>query len=108
MAWLYDNFPSLVFMVGKKAFDTIKNVKDLAGTTVGVTALGSSTHHLLNDVQARNNILGGQVNVTGLGTATMAAAFKAGTWDDRVKAAAGEGTIDLKATFDNSFMKQAA
>src|SRR5262249_13809975 len=47
MVALFDRYPGLVLMVGKKHFNEVASIRDLVGKPVGVTAPGSSTDQLV-------------------------------------------------------------
>src|SRR5437762_4845478 len=50
MVALFDRYPGVVLMVGKRHLDAVRTIKDLVGKPVGVTAVGSSTDQLLKYV----------------------------------------------------------
>src|SRR5207237_4986255 len=47
MVRLFDRYPGVVIMEGKRHLYAVKSVKDLVGKPVGVTAIGSSTDQVL-------------------------------------------------------------
>lgn len=68
------NSQMVALAVSPRAKSKIESVADLRGKTVGVTALGSATHILLNYLLARNRIGPNDVTPVAIGTATRALA----------------------------------
>src|SRR2546421_7728467 len=56
MVALFDRYPGVVLMVGKRHLDAVKTVKDLVGKPVGVTAIGSSTDQVLKYLLRKNEL----------------------------------------------------
>jgi NitT/TauT family transport system substrate-binding protein len=75
-------YPGLALVVSAKAKRPIRRLEDLASSTVGVTAPGSSTHFFLNYLLAKANIETAAVSVTGIGHGASAlAALESGRVD---------------------------
>ena len=76
---VYDRFPGLVLVVSPKYTDKIKSVKDLVGTSVGVSAPGSSTDFFLKYALSQNGEDPSKTSVVGVGLgATAIAAMEQG------------------------------
>ena len=60
-------YPGAVLLVSPNSSDRVKDLKDLRGRTVGVTAPGSSSHFFLNYVLLRHEIRLEDVAVIGMG-----------------------------------------
>ncbi len=74
--------PQVVFAVSKKAMPNFKDLKELKGKRIGVTAPGSSSHVISNYVLARAGIKPNEVSVIGIGSGAGAiAAVRAGQVD---------------------------
>lgn len=74
MVVLFDLFPGLVLMVGKKHADQVRSIKDLVGHPVGVTALGSSTDAMVKFLAKQNGLDPQSIPVTGIGASSSAVA----------------------------------
>lgn len=66
--------PGLVFLVAPDKTDEIKSLKDLKGTSVGVTAPGSSTDMLVRYLLAKEGMDVDDVSVVGMGAGASAIA----------------------------------
>ena len=89
---LFNRFPGLVLMVGKKYADRVRTVADLVGKPVGVTAPGSSTDEMLKYLLGKDGLDPQSVPVvTAGGGTTMVAALQ----QDRIWAGV---TLDPIAT----------
>jgi NitT/TauT family transport system substrate-binding protein len=72
-------YPGLVLVVSPSAGRSIHSVEDLAGTNVGVSAPGSSTHHFLNHLLVKHGLTRESVSAIGVGMAAgSVAAMEAG------------------------------
>src|SRR5699024_3531733 len=69
-----DRFPGIVLAVRSDLGDEVETVADLAGHTVGVTALGSSTNFFLNYVLSRAGVDPKDVSPVGVGASNSAMA----------------------------------
>ena len=76
MVTLFDRYPGLVLMVGKRHFDEVRTIQDLVGKPVGVTAPGSSTDQLVKYILRQNNLDAQAIPVVTGGIATMMAALQ--------------------------------
>src|SRR6185436_5571354 len=76
MVALFDRYPGLVLMVGKKHVAEVHSIKDLVGKPVGVTAPGSSTDQLVKYILRQNNLDPQSIPVVTGGTQTMVAALE--------------------------------
>ncbi|HYR84401.1 MAG TPA: ABC transporter substrate-binding protein [Terriglobia bacterium] len=76
MVALFDRYPGLVLMVGKRHFDHVRTIKDLAGKPVGVSAPGSSTDQLVKYLLRQNDLDPHSIPVVTAGIATMLAALE--------------------------------
>jgi NitT/TauT family transport system substrate-binding protein len=76
MVALFDRYPGVVLMVGKKHFHEVQTIKDLAGKPVGVTAVGSSTDQLLKYVLRKNEMDPQAIPVVTAGISTMMGALE--------------------------------
>jgi len=76
MVTLFDRYPGLVLMVGKRHFDQVRTIQDLVGKPVGVTAAGSSTDQLVKYILRQNNLDPQAIPVVTGGIATMMAALQ--------------------------------
>jgi NitT/TauT family transport system substrate-binding protein len=76
MVTLFDRYPGLVLMVGKRHFDQVRTIRDLVGKPVGVTAAGSSTDQLVKYILRQNNLDAQAIPVVTGGIATMMAALQ--------------------------------
>lgn len=74
MVVLFDLFPGMVLMVGKKHTDQVKSIKDLVGKPVGVTAPGSSTDAMVKFLAKQNGLDPGSIPVVGIGSSSTAIA----------------------------------
>lgn len=91
MVVLFDRYPGLVLMVGRKYSDRVKSIRDLVGKPVGVTAPGSSTDQMLKYLVGKQGLDPQSVPVVTAGTTTMIAALE----QDRIWAGV---TLDPAAT----------
>ena len=98
MVALFDRYPGLVLLVGKKHFDQVHTIKDLAGKPVGVTAAGSSTDELVKFLLRQNNLDPQSIPVVTAGTATMVAALE----QDRVWAGVAVDPVATKLERDGT------
>src|SRR5260370_4164151 len=74
---IFDKLPGLVLMVSPKSNESVKTIADLVGTTVGVSAPGSSTDFFLKYLLRKNGIDPNKVSVVGIGNgATSVAAME--------------------------------
>jgi len=85
---VYDQFPGLVLVVSPKATSQVKDVKDLAGKKVGVSAPGSSTDFFLKYILRKNGVDPAKVAVIGVGL------------DDTAVAAQEQGQVDAAVMLD--------
>jgi NitT/TauT family transport system substrate-binding protein len=85
---VYDQFPGLVLVVSPKATGQIKDVKDLAGKKVGVSAPGSSTDFFLKFILRKNGLDPARTPVIGVGL------------DDTAVAAMEQGQVDAAVMLD--------
>src|SRR5499427_8903379 len=76
MVTLFDRYPGLVLMVGKRHFDQVRTIQDLVGKPVGVTAPGSSTDQLVKYILRQSNLDAQAIPVVTGGIATMMAALQ--------------------------------
>jgi NitT/TauT family transport system substrate-binding protein len=76
MVALFDRYPGVVLMVGKRHLDTVRTIKDLVGKPVGVTAIGSSTDQLLKYLLRKNALDPQAIPVVTAGVTTMLAALQ--------------------------------
>jgi NitT/TauT family transport system substrate-binding protein len=76
MVALFDRYPGLVLMVGKRHFDQVHSIRDLVGKPVGVTAPGSSTDQLVKYVLRQNDLDPQSIPVVTGGISTMLAALE--------------------------------
>lgn len=83
-------YPGLALVVSPGTSRKISSIRDLAGSTVGVSAPGSSTHLLLNHLLVRNGLQPDSVSAVGVGMAAGAvAAMESGKVDAAVMAEPG-------------------
>ena len=68
------NAPGTVIAVTKQFAPKFKTMKDLKGTKIGISAPGSSTHMLLNQVLVQNGLKPDDVSTIGVGNAAGAVA----------------------------------
>ena len=76
MVALFDRYPGLVLMVGKRHINTVHSIQDLLGKPVGVTAPGSSTDQLVKYILRQNNLDPQAIPVVTGGISTMLAALE--------------------------------
>jgi NitT/TauT family transport system substrate-binding protein len=76
MVALFDRYPGLVLMVGKKHFNEVASIRDLVGKPVGVTAPGSSTDQLVKYILRQNNLEPQAIPVVTGGSSAMVAALE--------------------------------
>jgi NitT/TauT family transport system substrate-binding protein len=76
MVALFDRYPGVVLMVGKRHLDAVQTIKDLVGKPVGVTAVGSSTDQLLKYLLRKNELDPQAIPVVTAGVSTMLAALE--------------------------------
>jgi len=82
---VYDRYPGLVLVVSPSHNGEIKEIKDLAGKKVGVSAPGSSTDFFLKYLLKKNGVDSSGVAVIGVGLgATAVAAMEQGQIDAAV------------------------
>ena len=82
---VYDRYPGLVLVVSPSHNGEIKEIKDLAGKKVGVSAPGSSTDFFLKYLLKKNGVDASGVAVIGVGLgATAVAAMEQGQIDAAV------------------------
>src|SRR3979490_2286556 len=82
---VYDRYPGLVLVVSPSHNGEIKEIKDLAGKKVGVSAPGSSTDFFLKFLLKKNGVDAASVAVIGVGLgATAVAAMQQGQIDAAV------------------------
>ncbi|HTO61194.1 MAG TPA: ABC transporter substrate-binding protein [Bradyrhizobium sp.] len=82
---VYDRYPGLVLVVSPSHTAEIKQVKDLAGKKVGVSAPGSSTDFFLKYLLKKNGLDPASASVIGVGLgATAVAAMEQGQIDAAV------------------------
>ncbi len=75
-------YPGLALVVSPKAKKPVRRIEDMAGTTVGVTAPGSSTHFFVNYLLAKASVAVADVSITGIGHGASAlAALESGRVD---------------------------
>ena len=76
------NCPGWIFGVAKKSEDKVKQVSDLNGKRIGVSAPGSSTHMAVNFILHKAGVKPDEVAIIGVGQAAGAvAAIRAGQID---------------------------
>ncbi len=85
---VYDSVPGLVLVVSPKATAQVKDIKDLAGKKVGVSAPGSSTDFFLKYILRKNGVDPAKVAVVGIGL------------DDTAVAAQEQGQVDAAVMLD--------
>src|ERR1051326_3794284 len=76
MVVLFDRYPGVVLMVGKRHIATVQTIKDLTGKPVGVTAAGSSTDQLLKYLLRKNQMDPQAIPVVTAGVSTMLTALQ--------------------------------
>src|ERR1051326_939697 len=76
MVVLFDRYPGVVLMVGKRHIATVQTIKDLTGKPVGVTAAGSSTDQLLKYLLRKNQMDPQAIPVVTAGVSKMLTAFQ--------------------------------
>jgi NitT/TauT family transport system substrate-binding protein len=76
MVALFDRYPGVVLMVGKRHADAVQTIKDLVGKPVGVTAVGSSTDQLLKYVLRKSDLDPQSIPVVTAGVSTMLGALE--------------------------------
>jgi NitT/TauT family transport system substrate-binding protein len=76
MVALFDRYPGLVFMVGKRHVNQVHSIKDLVAKPVGVTAVGSSTDELVKYLLGKNGLDPQAIPVVTAGMSTMLAALE--------------------------------
>jgi NitT/TauT family transport system substrate-binding protein len=82
---VYDRYPGLVLVVSPSHNGEIKEIKDLAGKKVGVSAPGSSTDFFLKYLLKKNGLDPASASVIGVGLgATAVAAMEQGQIDAAV------------------------
>lgn len=74
--------PGSVLAVAPAAIDKIKRIEDLAGATIGIPGLGSSSHLMLNAILRKRGVDPNRVRNASIGVGTSAIA------------AMGQGTVD--------------
>jgi NitT/TauT family transport system substrate-binding protein len=96
MVTLFDRYPGLALMVGKKHWNEVRSIKDLAGKPVGVTAPGSSTDQLVKYLLRLNNMDPQSIPVVTAGVSTMLASLQ----QDRVWAGVSTDPLASKLERD--------
>src|ERR1051326_6078659 len=96
MVTLFDRYPGVVLMVGKRHLDAVKTVKDLVGKPVGVTAIGSSTDQVLKYLLRKNELDPQAIPVVTAGVSTMLAALE----QDRIWAGVIVDPLAMKLEHD--------
>src|SRR6266850_37989 len=76
MVTLFDRYPGLVLMVGKRHADEVHTIKDLVTKPVAVTAVGSSTDQLVKYLLRRDGLDPQAIPVVTAGYSTMLAALE--------------------------------
>lgn len=76
MVLLFDRYPGLVLMVGKRHLNQVHSIRDLVGKPVGVTAPGSSTDQLVKYILRQSNLDPQSIPVVTGGISTMLAALE--------------------------------
>jgi NitT/TauT family transport system substrate-binding protein len=71
---LHSSAPGIVVALTNKMAPKYSSVKDLKGAKIGVSAPGSATHLLLNQLLVRNGLKPDDVSVVGIGNAAGAVA----------------------------------
>ena len=71
---LFDLYPGLVLMVGKKHVDQVRSIKDLVGKPVGVTSPGSSTDEMVKYLLKQAGLDPKAIPVVGIGSGSQAIA----------------------------------
>ena len=96
MVALFDRYPGLVLLLGKKHFGAVQTIKDLVGKPVGVSAPGSSTDELVKFLLRKNDLDPQSIPVVTAGIATMLAALE----QDRVWAGVAVDPLATKLERD--------
>ena len=73
---LFDRYPGLVLMIGKRHVNEVRTIKDLVAKPVGVTAVGSSTDQLVKYLLGKNGLDPQAIPVVTAGMSTMLAALQ--------------------------------
>src|SRR5438105_12851472 len=76
MVALFDRYPGLVMMVGKRHANEVHTIRDLVGKPVGVTAAGSSTDQLVKYLLRKEGLDPQAIPVVTAGISTMLAALE--------------------------------
>ena len=76
MVTLFDRYPGLVLMVGKRHIDEVHTIKDLVTKPVAVTAAGSSTDQLVKYLLRKDGLDPQAIPVLTAGYSTMLAALE--------------------------------
>src|SRR5882762_2613787 len=76
MVTLFDRYPGLVLMVGKRHIDEVHAIKDLVTRPVAVTAAGSSTDQLVKYLLRKEGLDPQAIPVVTAGYSTMLAALE--------------------------------
>jgi NitT/TauT family transport system substrate-binding protein len=74
MITVFDAYPGLVFLVGKKHVDQVKTIKDLQGKPVGITSAGSSTEEMVRYLAKQAGMDPLAVPTVGVGSGSSAIA----------------------------------
>jgi NitT/TauT family transport system substrate-binding protein len=85
---VYDDLPGLVLVVSPRVTGQVKDIKDLAGKKVGVSAPGSSTDFFLKYILRKNGVDPAKVAVIGIGL------------DDTAVAAQEQGQVEAAVMLD--------
>lgn len=72
----FTRYPGIAVMVRGDLKDQIKEIKDLKGRKVGVTAIGALTHLLAITLAARAGLKPDDITIVAVGSSTMAVAFE--------------------------------
>src|SRR5437867_1503380 len=76
MVALFDRYPGLVMLVGKRHANEVHTIRDLVGKPVGVTAAGSSTDQLVKYLLRKEGLDPQAIPVVTAGISTMLAALE--------------------------------
>nr|VFK14057.1 MAG: NitT/TauT family transport system substrate-binding protein [Candidatus Kentron sp. LPFa]VFK30320.1 MAG: NitT/TauT family transport system substrate-binding protein [Candidatus Kentron sp. LPFa] len=76
MVVLMNRLPGMVLVVDAKYRDTVSQIADLKGLTLGVTSKGSATHMVLNYLLSRNGVSPHEVTVLKAGSSTFPPALQ--------------------------------
>jgi NitT/TauT family transport system substrate-binding protein len=96
MVALFDRYPGLVLLLGKKHFGDVTSIKDLVGKPVGISAPGSSTDELVKFLLKKNDLDPQSIPVVTAGIASVLAALE----QDRVWAGVAVDPLATKLERD--------